>query len=408
MSAGANASPKGQQASTKTPPVDYNALVIDMNSKVDAARDRWAVVCETYTEAWDKAVKTQDDVFKKVNAMKAERERRARALLEGVISMAFVFLPMIGGPVAMGLAPILTARAQLFAKTMEKKMQSAWTEAAKSQPIVARAVQEIGAAGSNKAKEAMEAIGSEIIDALAPKYGKLEAPPRNRTPLEAFKDRNVITRGEINQWVNRWSTVNVQGPEWKRALIPVAHALLLNSPWVKSAPPEPQTIGRRESLRQFFELIFWVMWAQNLDGAYWSNVDEWYRTKYVGHSVDGKTNQAKFQRNWVYSAIDLAPIYLHFRWHMPREYQYFFGEMKIHDPSEGFGLAEIWTINPYEAFKLSRTEKVSDGLIRLLKDSRVERDFVKELRHLLVPAEPTLQELFDPQFQERLRKAGRS
>jgi hypothetical protein len=208
MSALAKPVPKTQPANSQKaqPEPDYDAYVLDMNTKADAARDRWNVVCSVYTEAWDAAVKAQDDVFKEITKLKEERARREKEQRDQILSFAYVFLPMVGGAIAFRLAPILTTRAQLFVTTMQKKLGGAWASAAASQPIVAKVVQEIGSRGANKATAAMESIKKDIIGALEPKANTIEAPQRNRTPLETFKDRNILVRGQINSWVSHWST----------------------------------------------------------------------------------------------------------------------------------------------------------------------------------------------------------
>jgi hypothetical protein len=412
MSALAKPVPKAQPVKPAPQPKaqpapDYDAYVLDMNSKADSARDRWNVVCSTYTEAWDAAMKTQNDVLDKVKENKAAREKREKEQRDQILAFAYMFLPMVGGAIAFRLAPILTTRAQLFVSTMSKKLGGAWATTAASHPIVAKVVQEIGSRGTNKATAAMESIKKDIIGALEPKATSIEAPPRNRTPLESFKERNILVRAQINDWVNRWSTVNVSGEDWQKALIPVAHAMLLSHPWITTAPPEAQTLARREAYTRFFELVFWTLWGQNLDGPYWYNVDEWYRTKFDGKSKQARVHELTQRKQWVFDLVELEPIYLHFRSNMPREFRYHFGQMRILDPTHSWiAPSDMETINPYTAFKKSREEKIADQIMRVLPDSGYDRDFLKEMRALLIPSTPLMSEIMDGTHAKRLKAAG--
>jgi hypothetical protein len=200
---------------------------------------------------------------------------------------------------------------------------------------------------------------------------------------------------------------HVRGEDWQKALIPVAHTLLLEHPWIKSAPPEAQTMSRREAYTRFFEMTFWTMWAQNLDGQYWYNVDEWYREKFDGRSLQARGDQTRDKKKWVFDLLDLRPIHRHFRNNMPREFRHHFGEMRILDPSHSWiAMADETTINPYTAFKRSREEKAADQLMRLLPTAGTDRDFIKEMRALLIPSTPTLNELWDGTHYKRLKAAG--
>jgi len=331
--------------------VDRTALILNMSTSLKTASDRWAEVCRIYDGAWKTAFESHAKILQEVQNIKIKREQEALDRLKLCIELAFVFLPIIGGEAAISLAPILTARGKLLANHLERQAQAAWSEFAASSPITSKVVKEIGTRSAKEAKDAAEKIKNDIIGKLAPKYVKEKALAANTNPLDAFIDNNNLTRGEMNKWVESCSEWNVKGT-WERELVPVAHELFLNHPWIRTAPPEQRTQDMRDQLTLFIEMALWLRWARGRDEEYWGKIHEWYVNDYSRRSRDGKYYQVDMNKSWVRDALDYRVLWEHMRKVYPKMY-HFYG-MTLLDPDSGMVRAERTTIDIYVMIRYAK------------------------------------------------------
>jgi hypothetical protein len=365
--------------------VDRGALITDMTTKLKTASDRWAEVCRIYDEAWGAAYNTYADVLGRIEKRKQVREQAAADKLKLCLELASVILPIVGKPAAIALAPILTARGKLLANTLERKAQAAWSEFATSRPIVSKVVKEIGTRAASAAQDAATKIKDDIIKKLEPKYVVERVLAANTQPLTAFKDNHKLIQGEMNLWVQSCSEWNVKD-RWERELVPVAHELFLNHPWIKTAPPEQETQNMRAPLTLFIEMALWLRWARALDMFYWRDLHIWYLDKYSRLSTrDGKRAAVRNNRRLVIDALDYSDLWVHLRWQLGRNV-WVFDKMTLEDPEAGIGGGERETINLY-----TMSEKVDPWvspsfsthfLMRLLPRERIDPELLQALAEM--------------------------
>ena len=343
--------------------VDRTALILNMSTSLKTASDRWAEVCRIYDGAWKTAFESHAKILEKVQSIKKKREQEALDRLKLCIELAFVFLPIVGGEAAIALAPILTARGKLLANHIERQAQAAWSEFAARSPITSKVVKEIGTRSAKEAKDAAEKIKNDIIEKLAPKYVKVKALAANTNPLDAFIDNNNLTRGEMNKWVESCSEWNVKGT-WERELVPVAHELFLNHPWIRTAPPEQTTQEMRAQLTLFIEMALWLRWARRLDEEYWRKIHEWYVNEYSSRSRDGKYYYVDMNKSWVRDALDYRVLWEHLRRVYPKMYK--LHGMTLLDPDSGIVWADTTTIDLWVMIRYAKHNS-GDGLLYELK-----------------------------------------
>lgn len=358
--------------------VDRTALITHMLAELKVASDRWDEVCTTYDKAWGTAFDSYSGILAKIAAVKKQREAALASRLATCIELACVFLPIIGGPAAIALAPITTARAQLLVSTVSKRAQTSWTQFSTSRPVVSQVVKEIGTRSAGVAKDAAAKIQKDIIDKLAPESSSaVVGVPTD--PLQAFKDKINLKRGELNTFVSACAAWNARD-DWQRELVPVAYDMFLNQPWIKDAPLESETMKMRPSLSQTIEMALWLRWAQHLDEKYWKEIHDWYVKVYNKDNWrDGKQIRAAERYNWVRDAIDFDDLYWHFRRHYPRVW-FWFGQMKLIDArARGIGKPEYETIDMYLMITAAK-KRGKDILTRLLPEgARADRGLIEEL-----------------------------
>ncbi|MBL8178768.1 MAG: hypothetical protein JNK48_29105, partial [Bryobacterales bacterium] len=299
--------------------VDHTALIVQMTTAANLAAHRWDEVARIYTEAWDSAFTTHLDVIGKVRAQKEARAKAALDRIKLCLELASVFLPMVGGPAAVAMAPILTARARLFVGTMEKKAQNMWKSYAAEEPIASKVLAEVGKRSLAEGKSAVEKVQKDIIEKLAPKYQEAKAPPANTTPVKAFKDNNALTRDAMNVWLNDVAQWNVAGG-WQRMLIPAAHALFLKHPWIRLAPTVEATQAMLKDLTRYIEMAVWFRWARTLNEAYWQKVQDWYYKDYSVKNLNDRRQMVENRaRHMVIDALDYRPLIIHFGYNFRRQ-----------------------------------------------------------------------------------------
>jgi hypothetical protein len=366
--------------------VDRTALITDMLAKLKTASDRWAEVCRVYDGAWKAAFDTHAGVLGKVEKIKEERVKAAADRLKTCLDLACVFLPIIGGPAAVALAPILTARGKLLANTIERKAQAAWSAFATRRPIVSQVVKEIGTRSAEAAQGAAAKIQEDVIEKLSPKYVVERALTENTNPLDAFIDNNNLTRGAMNKWVETCSDWNVKGG-WERQLVPVAHDLFIHHPWIREAPPEQSTQALRAPLTFFIEMALWLRWARTLDEGYWRKVHDWYVNEYKGATRDSKSVKVRNYRSWVVDALDFRVLWVHLKWQYALKhkswkfYDLNFDEMTLLDPESGGlgGFAERQTIDLYTMIRRAKHHRINGVLAELLPNAKIDPHLLNEL-----------------------------
>lgn len=340
--------------------VDHTALIVQMTTAVNQAAHRWDEVGRIYAESWDAGFGKHVEILGKI---KAQREAREKAGLEKAmlcLQLATVFLPIVGGPAAIAMAPILTARAKLFSSTMEKKARDLWTSYATQEPIASKVVAEVGKRSIEAGKAAAEKIQKKIIEKLNPKYPELEAKPAV-SPVKAFKDKNSVTRDFMNGWVNDCAKWNVDGGI-DRLLIPVAHQLFLNHPWIKTAPEVERTQALQTSLTSYIEMAAWLRWARTLDEKHWKEVHMWYHKDYSTKNLNDRVQMVQNRsRRMALETLDYRSLYLHFSYNFPRSL--YIRKLTILDPSTGFPGDDV-TLNLYEFIQLAKSK---DAAARYLK-----------------------------------------
>src|SRR5262245_13665929 len=331
--------------------VDRTALILNMSTSLKTASDRWAEVCRIYDGAWKTAFENHAKILEKVQSIKKKREQDALDRVKLCNELAFVFLPIGGGKAAIALAPVLNARGKMLAKPVRREAQTGLVEVSARSPITSKVVKEIGTRSAKEAKDAAEKIKNDIIEKLAPKYVKEKALAANTNPLDAFIDNNNLTRGEMNKWVESCSEWNVKGA-WERELVPVAHELFLNHPWIRTAPPEQTTQDMRAQLTLFIEMALWLRWARRLDEEYWRKIHEWYDKEYTGRSQDGKYYQVDMNKSWVRDALDYRVLWEHLRKVYPKLYR--LHGMTLRDPDSGLIWADRTTIDLYVMIRYAK------------------------------------------------------
>jgi len=342
--------------------VDHTALIVQMTAAVNEAAHRWDEVGRIYAESWDAGFGKHVEILGKI---KAQKEARDKAGLEKAMlcfQLATVFLPVIGGPAAIAMAPILTARARLFTSTMEKKARDLWTGYARQEPIASKVVAEVGKRSIDAGKSAAEKIQKSIVEKLIPKYPELEAKPAV-TPVKAFKDKNSATRDFMNGWVKECSGWNVAGGI-DRLLIPVAHQLFLNHPWIKTAPAVEATLALQTSLTSYIEMAAWMRWARTLDEKHWKNVHTWYYTDYSTKNRNDRVQMVQNRsRRMALETLDYRSLYLHFAYNFPRgEY---IRKLTILDPSTGFPGDDV-TLDLYEFIQMAKSKEAAARMLKKL------------------------------------------
>jgi hypothetical protein len=365
---------------------DRTASIVHMQAALKESSDRWEKVCEVYTEAWDKAFDALVTALQNVKSVKDARAKAIEDRWKTCIGLACVFLPVIGGEMALALAPIISTRTKLFVSTMEKKAQAAWTGFAANRPIVSLAVKEVGSQAGSKAseyaKEAAEAIQKEILEKLTPKYGDQIVPPPPKTPVQTFKDNNDLIEDRMNGLVKTFAEWNLS-ENWRNSLVPVAHDMFMNHPWIKTAPKVEQTMAMLEPLKKFIELALWFRWARTLDEPYWTRVHDWYVNENLGASMDARDVQARGRaRLMSIDSVDFRFVF--------RRLQAILGyrdalryKMKILDPESGMILAEQETIDMFVLIRYAKSSSHSRAILaELVPSKNLSYEFFSELKKL--------------------------
>lgn len=343
---------------------DATKLITDMTTKLAHASTRWEEVCRVYEKAWDEAFAAHVGVLDKISALKKQREQALKNRVTAFFELACIFLPVIGGKVAVRLAPILTARGQLLAGHVQKTLTAEWNRYTADHALVSKAMGMFGEYSVDQAKEFGTAVKNDIIDSLAPKLKQnFEVAPSDANPVDAFINRNKAVSDSMHGWVSKVSDWNVAGG-WKRHLVPIAHDMFLAHPWIRKAPPVEDTQALKPQMVKFIEIALWLTWARTLDEAYWKQVDSWYNTEYVSASRNVKVIQVQGRaRRWATDALDFASLWTRIRGTFPRNGR--FGGMTILDPDSGMILAEGYTVNLYS---MIRTAKNKNWSFYLLQD----------------------------------------
>jgi hypothetical protein len=344
--------------------VDRTALITQMNSANDQAAGRWDEVCRVYTDAWTTAYKGFTDTLAAIDTVKKKRVAAQAERIGMLFDLAAVLLPMIGGPLAIGFAPIVSARGQLLAQTVTRKAQAAWTGFASTRPIISEVIKEVGKHSVKYAEDAATKVKDGIIAELTPQPPKLELnkPENVADPVRAFTDNLKVMKDDMAGWVNKCAQWNVAGG-WERELVPVAHDLFLKHPWITAAPPPSATQAKRAHLEGLIEVSLWLRWARQLDEPYWTKAHNWYIREYStpARGVD-QQDMVRYKSDMVVDWLEFAPIYNRLEIAVPRV-AHDIGGLSLYDPRTGHNK---WG-SAYRAFKTTTIDMLH--LIVLAKNA---------------------------------------
>ncbi len=358
--------------------VDRGALITDMHTALTLATTRWNEVCRIYTAAWDEAFENHAAALREISQIKKEREQALASMVQACLGMAAIFLPVIGGEIALSVAPILSTRTKLLVNTVEKRVQSKWKTFAKNQPVTALALEQAGGFAAGKVKSAAEAIQKDIIDALTPSFPQNIEVPDVKTPVDALVGRNSRIEERMAIWVRNCSAWNVEGG-WRKELVPVAHSMFLKQPWIGGAPPVDQTQQKKGVLRNLIELALWLRWARRLDEPYWQKVhDYWGPESYLKR----QTMIMPRPEAWAVDALDFRKVLDRMNKIYPGA-RYLPLKLTVVDPKDGLkrDTIDMWELIQ-QAKKPTRSRRMLRELMPYGRTGELAGSLLTELEHI--------------------------
>ncbi|MBP7658992.1 MAG: hypothetical protein KA778_03265 [Burkholderiaceae bacterium] len=255
----------------------YTALLQQMSIEQERAAQRWDVACETYCKGWALASANFNRAFEEINRLQTVRENEIRALLSVGLELAIYFLPSVAGRVAVRVAPILSARAQLLARYLSREFAAGAASFATQNPVTTKALGEVRGYGADKVALAAGLIKSKLIDAAAKNY-QVQASLPDQNPADYFRSQKALREAEwrdFSAMVAEWNVAS----DWRRELVPVAHAFFMQNSWLVQAPEVANSLVSMTKIARTLELALWFRWARGLDRNYWEPVHDEYREK---------------------------------------------------------------------------------------------------------------------------------